>query len=65
MFTNKKKIEYEFVYRFIVNGKSSEVNIKAVGINEADALITAADTIKTKYTDAAEISYTGKFKLIK
>ena len=61
----KKKIEYEFVYRLITNGAAREVKLKTSGANENEALTTAAETARKKYTDATEISYTGKFRIIK
>lgn len=64
MFSNKKK-EFEFVFRLIINNASKEVKLKASGASESEALTSAAETARKRHTDATEISYTGKFRIIK
>lgn len=63
---NPAENKYEFVVRVVDDKKKSkEEKIIASAESEGAALESAIDTAKEKFTNAVEVSYTGKFKIIK
>jgi hypothetical protein len=59
------KLSYEFTFRLIKNGGvSEEKKIIQKAYSENEALTEAVKTAKTKFINAIEFQYTGKFRII-